>query len=61
MPARTIKLCEGHKGGFGMLLALFPHSFYRGTAIKNITVKLVEKDECIQCKANKRKSQKEDK
>jgi hypothetical protein len=52
--AKTIKLCEGHIGGFGLLKIMTPKAQYRGTPIKKLTVIKVEKTDCIQCKANQK-------
>ena len=52
--AKTIKLCEGHKGGFGLFLAISPNLLYRGTPVRKLKVVLVDKEQCVQCKANKR-------
>ena len=51
--AKTIKLCEGHKGGFGLFIAVSPNLLYRGTPVRKLKVILVDKESCVQCKANK--------
>ena len=51
---KNIKLCEGHKGGFGLLKIIAPNTFYRGTSIKQLKVIVVDKADCVQCKANKK-------
>jgi len=45
--SKTIKLCEGHIGGLGLLQAL-------GVIDKNIKAIKVDKDQCEQCIANKK-------
>jgi hypothetical protein len=56
MPVKTIKLCEGHKGGFGLFKVMGGTSMrYRGTPLNKLKVVVVDKKDCVQCKANKRK------
>jgi hypothetical protein len=56
MAAKTIKLCEGHKGGFGLFRIMGGKTLqYKGTPINKIKVVVVDKEHCAQCKANKRK------
>ena len=52
--AKTIKLCEGHKGGFGLFLIISSNSLYRGTPVKRLKVVLVDKEHCVQCLANRK-------
>ena len=52
---KTIKLCEGHKGGFGLFKIISPGLLYRGTRIDKLTVTLVDKADCVQCLADHRK------
>ncbi len=52
---RIIKLCEGHKGGFGLLKAVSPTATYRDTPVTKLKVVLVDRGEsCVQCEANQR-------
>lgn len=51
---QTIRLCEGHKGGFGLLRAMAPRATYRGVLIAKLRVIVVGRgDSCVQCKANR--------
>ena len=52
--AKTVKLCLGHKGGFGLLKAMTPRATYRGIPVTKLKVVVVDKgDLCIQCKSNR--------
>ena len=54
MKAKTIKLCEGHKGGFGLLKIIPLKAVYRGTPVAKLKVVLVDRgDSCVQCRANR--------
>lgn len=52
MKTKTIKLCEGHKGGFGLMRIISPDLTYKGTPVNKLTVTIVEKSDCVQCKSN---------
>jgi hypothetical protein len=47
-----IKLCKGHSNGL-RLVRLFNGRtvFYKGTPIEKLKIIVVEKDNCVQCKA----------
>lgn len=55
MAAKTIKLCEGHKGGFTLVKIMNPRATYRGTPVTKLKVTVVDKEHCVQCKANKKR------
>ena len=54
MTVKNIRLCEGHKGGFGLVGIVFPMAAYRGTPVTKLKVVLVDKEECVLCIINKR-------
>jgi hypothetical protein len=51
---KNIKLCEGHKGGFGLVKIMSPNVTYRNTPITKLKVIVVDKTDCVQCKSNKK-------
>jgi hypothetical protein len=56
MAAKTIKLCEGHKGGWQLFKIMGGSTLrYRGTPLTKLKVVVVDKANCVQCKANKRR------